>query len=248
MNKTSITTLDLDKVTRHLFIRNNLYIFLGVLISVGNYLFLYDISLYVYGRSGDKYYVDIEKTNNKLEKARKKYAKAVKYFLKGREIENNENNINVDKNMQEISAQQVFLNKALKLCNEIKRIDPGYINAFVLSGEIYTINKDYDKAYNELENAIKLNPNSSWVLKVMGNLYFKRKDYGEAEKYYLKAIKSSEKDENTGWIYHDLAQIYMEKKDIKKACETEKKALEYLPDNLVINDSYTRLNSMRNNN
>ncbi|MCB4791195.1 MAG: tetratricopeptide repeat protein, partial [Elusimicrobia bacterium] len=179
----------------------------------------------------------------------KDYGEAEKYYLKSiRCDEEYENTGLTYRCLANLYKEKGDMNKAIKILLEAKIKHPGDVRNLISLGETYIEKGEIDKGYREIEGAIKIEPNNGRALKLMGDICFKKKDYGEAEKYYLKSIRCDEKYENTGLTYHDLAKLYMETKDIKKACKAEKKALKHLPDNLFINDSYNKLNSMRNKN
>ena len=142
------------------------------------------------------------------------------------------------------SREKGDFNTAISLLEELKNEYPRDINGLILLADAFMKKGEIDKAYSELESVIKTKPDSSWALKLMGNLYFMKKDYTEAELYYLRAIKCDSKDINVGWVYHDLAQMYVAMNKIKKACEAEKMALKCMPDNVTVSDSCKKFNSI----
>jgi tetratricopeptide (TPR) repeat protein len=94
----------------------------------------------------------------------------------------------------------------------------------------------YEKK-GELDNAIKEYQGASGKLPVaylfMGNIYYQKKEYDEAETNYKKAIK---KDENNADAYNNLAWLYYTKKE--KLDEAEKLALKAIELNPAKKDIY----------
>jgi len=124
------------------------------------------------------------------------------------------------------------------------KINPKDNNSHVILGEDYINKAKYSEAEKELRIALKADPDNSWVLKVIGNLYFRQKKYDEAERYYIKALKSDKIKINKAWIYHDWALLYLAINNKKKAFDSEKIALSYLPEDKVIKDEYDRIKSL----
>ena len=122
--------------------------------------------------------------------------------------------------------------------------NPQNYASHVILGESYIKENKLSEAERELGIALKAEPDNNWVLKVMGNFYFKKEEYSKAEEYYIKALKSDKKNIDKAWIYHDLAQLYLATNKTEKALDNEKKALTYLPENLIIKNEYYRIRSL----
>jgi len=94
----------------------------------------------------------------------------------------------------------------------------------------------YEKK-GELDNALKEYQEASGKLPdaylFMGNIYFQKKEYDEAEAYYKKAIK---KDRNNADAYNNLAWLYYTKNE--KLDEAEKLALKAMELNPAKKDIY----------
>ena len=102
----------------------------------------------------------------------------------------------------------------------------------------------YEKK-GELDNALKEYQEASGKLPAaylfMGNIYFQKKEYDEAETYYKKAIK---KDQNNADAYNNLAWLYYTKNE--KLYEAEKLALKAMELNPAKKDVYQdTLNKVR---
>ena len=94
----------------------------------------------------------------------------------------------------------------------------------------------YEKK-GELDNALKEYQEASGKLPAaylfMGNIYFQKKEYDEAEAYYKKAIK---KDRNNADAYNNLSWLYYTKNE--KLDESEKLALKAMELNPAKKDIY----------
>jgi len=94
----------------------------------------------------------------------------------------------------------------------------------------------YEKK-GELDNALKEYQEASGKLPAaylfIGNIYFQKKEYDEAETYYKKAIK---KDQNNADAYNNLAWLYYTKNE--KLDEAEKLALKAMELNPAKKDIY----------
>jgi tetratricopeptide (TPR) repeat protein len=94
----------------------------------------------------------------------------------------------------------------------------------------------YEKK-GELDNALKEYQEASGKLPAaylfIGNIYFQKKEYDEAETYYKKAIK---KDQNNADAYNNLAWLYYTKND--RLDEAEKLALKAMELNPAKKDIY----------
>jgi tetratricopeptide (TPR) repeat protein len=94
----------------------------------------------------------------------------------------------------------------------------------------------YEKK-GELDNALKEYQEASGKLPAaylfIGNIYFQKEEYDEAETYYKKAIK---KDQNNADAYNNLAWLYYTKNE--KLDEAEKLALKAMELNPAKKDIY----------
>ncbi|MEW6587259.1 MAG: tetratricopeptide repeat protein, partial [Nitrospirota bacterium] len=92
-------------------------------------------------------------------------------------------------------------------------------------GVAYEKQGELDNALREYEKASKKLP---VALLYMGNVYFERKDFEKAEKYYRQSIK---KDANNADAYNNLAWLYYTKKEnLEEAEEFALKAMELNPE------------------
>ena len=78
---------------------------------------------------------------------------------------------------------------ALNILSFIDIGSPEYIDACLFKGKIYADLNVLDRAMEEFQKALEMNPNSSVVFFNLGNLYFeKMKKYSEAEIQFSRAI------------------------------------------------------------
>lgn len=99
-----------------------------------------------------------------------------------------------------------------------------------LQGENNRINNEFDKALEQLNEALALSPNNAEYLNSIGVTYHRKKDYDKALEYYLKAITIREKelgkeDLSTTSISNHIGKIYLIKRDYNKALEYYQKTL-----------------------
>ena len=120
--------------------------------------------------------------------------------------------------------------KALVLLEEITQEDPKNSEAWRLLAQVHWIQfKEPEKAYDELIEALRLEPRNIWALVLMGNLLTKEhKDIEHAKEYYEKVL---EYHSDNAIAINNIGATYMEIKEYETA-------LPYLERALAIDDSY----------
>lgn len=120
--------------------------------------------------------------------------------------------------------QEELLRKALNLIEQKRfeaavntlykaiKIDPQYWNLWLSLGSVYREQGNSDSAVIALEIAEGLNPHSAEVKSQLAYLYYDRKDYSNAERLWLKAVKL---DRRLLKALMGLATLYHEQDKIK---------------------------------
>ncbi|OFX67147.1 MAG: hypothetical protein A2X12_07885 [Bacteroidetes bacterium GWE2_29_8] len=103
---------------------------------------------------------------------------------------------------------------------------PGAAVAYNNCGMAYRRMEQYDKAFANLEIALKLDPTYGLAHKNIGGLYGKLGDYDKSEKHLLKAVKYTPKDAGA---YNNLGNVYAIKGNYDAAVKNFLKALELNP-------------------
>lgn len=120
---------------------------------------------------------------------------------------------------------------ALILLEDIIKTDPKESEAWRVMAQIHWNHMhEPDKAYDELIEALKLEPQNIWALILMGNLLTKEKnDVEHAKQYYDKVL---EYYPDNAIAINNIGATFMDSKDYESALPYFKKALK-------IDDSYT---------
>ena len=120
--------------------------------------------------------------------------------------------------------------KALSIMEELVKTNPQESEAWrVLAQLHWTYKHEPDKAYDELIEALRLEPKNIWALVLMGNLLTKEmKDVEHAKQYYEKVL---EYHPNNAIAINNIGGTYLEAKDYENA-------LTYLEKALKIDDTY----------
>ena len=93
-------------------------------------------------------------------------------------------------------------------------------------GVAYEKQGDFENAAKEYEAASKNLPRAYYYL---GNVYFQKKDWGKAEKYYRESIR---KDPQNADAYNNLAWLYYTRQEnLSRAEELARRAIELNPAN-----------------
>ncbi len=116
------------------------------------------------------------------------------------------------------------LDEIRKYQKEALRLNDNYGigNSFRKFAELYQIQANYDMALKEMGNAItyfRNNGKESDVYDIyasMGNIYLEKKDYKNAEIYFLKAVESCKVESVVGKYYLELANVNLEMSNLPK--------------------------------
>ena len=102
-----------------------------------------------------------------------------------------------------------------KEINELKEINKKTDINYMLLGNNYSKNKEYNKAIESYEKAIKINPEYSSAFNNLGNVYSDNKEYNKAIESYEKAIKINPEDSNAYINLFELELIVGKSKNQK---------------------------------
>jgi tetratricopeptide (TPR) repeat protein len=103
-------------------------------------------------------------------------------------------------------------------------------------GVSYEQKRELDQALKEYGLAAKNLPRGYLY---MGNIYFMKKDWAGAEKYYQRAIKEDPQGadafNNLAWLY------YSQGEDLEKAEELARQAMKLNPANMTYKDTFEKI-------
>ncbi|HES58972.1 MAG TPA: tetratricopeptide repeat protein, partial [Caldithrix sp.] len=104
-------------------------------------------------------------------------------------------------------------------------------DALLLNNYSYSLSERgirLDEALTMVKKALQISPDNGAYLDTIGWIYYKLKNYLEAEKYIKQAI---EVRENSSVVFEHLGDVYYELKQYNLARENWRKALDLQPDN-----------------
>jgi tetratricopeptide (TPR) repeat protein len=113
--------------------------------------------------------------------------------------------------------------------------DPLTPEEHISLGVSYENKGELDAALKEYETASK---KSQIAYLYMGNIYFQKNDFVNAEKYYRKAIKKTDDPRaynNLAWIYYTMDT------ELQEAEKLARKAVELSPDSVDFKDTLDRI-------
>ena len=108
---------------------------------------------------------------------------------------------------------------------------------WIINGNNYYLNKDFDKARAEYIKVLTKSPSSLKANFNLGNTYYELKDYKKAVTHFLKASQSTTDKTEKGSAFHNLGNSYMQQQEYAKAVEAFKHSLRNNP-----KDNETRYN------
>lgn len=115
-------------------------------------------------------------------------------------------------NAQLINQQN---NEAVKTLDRIEGIVGVIEEVSMQKQQIYFAQKQYDKAVNEIEKLIKMNPaESSRYLAIIAEIYNKSGNSEKAAEYYLRIVTA---DPANPYVHISLADFYRNKGDLKQS-------------------------------
>jgi Tfp pilus assembly protein PilF len=104
-------------------------------------------------------------------------------------------------------------------------------NAMLLNNFSYSLserNIRLEEALDMVKKALEIEPNNGAYLDTIGWIYYKLKNYNEAEKFIKQAIKVRE---NSAVVFEHLGDVYYELEKYNLARESWQKALDIQPQN-----------------
>lgn len=96
----------------------------------------------------------------------------------------------------------------LSLCNKALTLDPDLTDGYWIRGRYYRNTGQLQKAIQDLEKTIDLNPNHALALRYLGTTYFFGRDFIRAIKN-LKAAEKLERGSELTQLYSDIGQLYV---------------------------------------
>ena len=121
----------------------------------------------------------------------------------------------------------ICFGRATEAARKALSLDENYSDAHVLSGYLFAMRKEYEKAISEAKRAIMLNPNNSDAYDVLGWILIISDQPIRAIEFSKKAIRLNPIP--PALYYFHLAWAYLDSEQYEKAIETYKKCLKYQP-------------------
>lgn len=177
--------------------------------------------LFVEMGEGSKAVALISKAINNFPKNEELYLRAVEYNFYMKSYESALNFCNDLLELNAYNADAYFLkgmiykelkqeNKAISSFQTCVEVDPGFYNAYMQLGLIYSKNKD-DQAIQYFENAGKLAENKREALYAIAYHFQSKKEFNQAIKEYKYMLSVNPKDHevfyNIGYCYIDLDSL-----------------------------------------
>ena len=125
----------------------------------------------------------------------------------------------------------ICFGRATEAARKALSLDENYSDAHVLSGYLFAMRKEHEKAISAVKRAITLNPNNSDAYDVLGWILIISDQPIKAIEFSKKAILLNPIPPAV--YYFHLAWAYLDSEQYEKAIETYKKCLEYQPDFIV---------------
>jgi len=120
------------------------------------------------------------------------------------------------------------LNRAFELAQKALSLDASQADAYALIGNVYLFRREFDKAINDAEKAIVLNPNGAdhhvWLAMILNAVGRPR----EGVDYIKRALRLNPFP--PGWYYWCIGDSYVMLERYEEAVEAYSKALENSPD------------------
>src|SRR6202451_1449311 len=120
------------------------------------------------------------------------------------------------------------LKLAIEQYETIVKIEPDSVDDHLLLGRLYRLNRDLQKAENELKIAVKLDPSSEEAVTTLAMLYTDEGDTAHA----LKVLSSVPDSARSAKLYAALGAAYEQRKDYKSAIDAFRHAIVLDRDNL----------------
>jgi len=145
---------------------------------------------------------------------------------------------NLGKTSQFSEQQQIEYKQALALLSNNKHNEaeviliklskqlPGHAGSWANLGLLNLVQKKPTEAEEFIKTALKINPNMSQALNLMGLVATHNRDIKAAESYYINAIKQDNGYANAHYNLALLYDIYLQ--DIRKAAKEYREYLKYI--------------------
>src|SRR6266478_345590 len=130
--------------------------------------------------------------------------------------------------MQAGSGSESMLKLAIDQYEQIIRLQPDSMDDHLLLGRLYRLNNDLQKAENEFNTAVKLQPGSEEAVTTLAYLYNELGDTARA----TQVLSSVPNAERSAKLYSALGYTYEQQKQYKNAVEAYRHAIELDRDNL----------------
>ena len=147
---------------------------------------------------------------------------AVSNFKKALKIKGNESD-SLTYNIANNYWRWGKLDSALIYFDKTININPNLKQAYTNKAFVYILKEEYEKAKEQIQFALKFDPNSFNNLNNLGYVCLKLNDSKSALEYVNKSLDINPKN---SWGYRNLGLIYKVKNDKKMACKNLDKALE----------------------
>jgi Tfp pilus assembly protein PilF len=140
-----------------------------------------------------------------LDKAKKYVDEVIKESPKNSDANYIEGTIHLRKNeaLEAVSSFRTVI-------NEQQQFIPGYIGL----ADAHLLNKEYKLAFDTLQNALKIAPDSRDVIRAMARVYAAQKDSKNAEAQYRKLLSANPKDLD---VHADLGDLMLRIGDTRRA-------------------------------
>ncbi|MDR2772267.1 MAG: tetratricopeptide repeat protein [Elusimicrobiota bacterium] len=179
----------------------------------------------------------IYETSNRLQLAAQEFDKLLKYYPQ---------NPYVLINLGRYYFLTNNLEKASAVLKEAEALSPNDLNASYWLGSIYERQGDFDNAIYRFESITKIEENI-FIMTKLGYFYAAKRDYKNAEKYFLKALT---KDPNNIELMFFIGLNYMDMKKYGKSIEYFTRLIALNPNfadgYFFIGDAYYRNGNLAN--
>ena len=130
--------------------------------------------------------------------------------------------------MQGGSGSQSMMKLAIEQYEQITLLQPDSVDDHLLLGRLYRLNNDLQKAENEFQTAVRLEPGSEEAVTTLAYLYNELGDTSRA----AQVLSSVPDSARSAKLYSALGYTYEQQKQYKNAIEAYRHAIELDRDNL----------------
>ena len=130
--------------------------------------------------------------------------------------------------MQGGSGSQSMMKLAIEQYEQIVLLQPDSVDDHLLLGRLYRLNNDLQKAENEFQTAVRLEPGSEEAVTTLAYLYNEMGDTARA----AQVLSSVPDSARSAKLYSALGYTYEQQKQYKNAIEAYRHAIELDRDNL----------------